>query len=73
MKNIQFSTPIEPRKSGLVSLNSDQFQDANFNFDESTLEITDVNFFHKVEDQTMIEMDALMGRMKSHLDQLAQI
>jgi len=72
-KSIHFSTPKEPLKGGLVSSRSDRLDDVSFNFEDSILEITDVNFFHKAEDPTMIEMDALMGRIKPLLNNIAQL
>lgn len=38
--------------------------------DEDTLEVTDVNFFSKIEDQTMIEVNKMMNRLKSTLEDL---
>lgn len=35
---------------------------------EETIEVTDLDFFEKVEDKTMLEVNELVFRMKSELN-----
>ena len=75
-KSIQFSTPIIPRNGVRVNPHNSEnsnFHDARFNFDQSTLEITDTDFFQYVEDPTMMEMNALMDRLVPQLNQVKQL
>lgn len=71
-KNIQFSTPNAPSNE-FFTMSSSQFKDARSRISDSTLEVTDVNFFNQIEDKTMIEAGQLMDKIRSFENKFASL
>jgi hypothetical protein len=67
------SATISLSSSSGSSFNKTPPTSSSSSLEEDTLEITDVRFFDKMEDQTMIEVNNLMNKMRSTLKSVKEL